>query len=94
MKFHIEPAKDGKHKYIGVFTKDDHTLNVPFGAKGYEDLTTHKNVLRKTKYISRHKAREDWKNPTNKGTLSRFILWETPDLQKNVKIFKQKFNLE
>ena len=94
MKFHIEPATD-KHKFIGVFEKDDGKITkIPFGNKGYEDLTTHKNPLRRTRYIARHKAREDWKNPMSAGALSRWILWETTDLQKNVDLFKQKFNLE
>jgi hypothetical protein len=94
-KFHIEPATDGKHKYVGIFEKEDgHVTKIPFGAKGYEDLTTHKNVLRRQRYIARHKAREDWKNPMSAGALSRWILWETPELEKNIRIFKQKFNLE
>lgn len=94
MKFHIEPATD-KHKYVGVFEKEDgHITRIPFGARGYEDMTTHKNGLRRLKYIARHKTREDWKNPMSAGALSRWILWETPNLETNVKLFKDKFNLQ
>ena len=93
MRFELQPADDGKHKYVGIFTQDDHVKKVPFGAKGYEDLTTHKNLLRKERYIQRHRTREDWTVPTNKGTLSRYILWENPSLQTSVRLFKQRFNL-
>lgn len=93
MKFHIEPATDGKHKYIGIFENDDHITKIPFGAKGYKDMTMHKNVLRRERYIQRHKARENWNSPMSAGALSRWILWNTSDLEKNVKLFKEKFNL-
>ena len=91
MKFHLEKAHDHIHKYIGVF---DDKLHIKFGAYGYEDYTQHKNPIRKKLYIQRHQAREDWKDPTKKGTLSRYILWETPNIETNVKLFKQKFNLD
>lgn len=91
MKFRVEPAHDGKHKYIGIF---DDTKHIPFGAKGYDDMTTHKNPLRRQRYIQRHKARETWSSPMTKGSLSRYILWETPNLEKNIQLFKQRFNLE
>ena len=94
MKFHLEKATD-KHKYVGVFEKEDgHITRIPFGARGYEDMTTHKNNLRRLRYIARHKTREDWKSPMSAGALSRWILWETPNLETNVKLFKQKFNLD
>jgi hypothetical protein len=93
MKFNLERATDGKHKFIGIFTKDDHETKIPFGAKGYDDMTTHKNPLRRQRYIQRHKARETWTNPMTAGALSRYILWETPSLQKNIQLFKQRFNL-
>jgi len=94
MKFQIESATDGKHKYVGIFTEDDHVKRIPFGAKGYEDMTTHKNPLRRQRYIQRHKARESWSSPMTKGALSRYILWETSSLQKNIQLFKQRFNLQ
>lgn len=94
MKFHLEKATDGKHKFIGVFQKDDHETRVPFGAKGYEDMTMHKNELRRQAYIQRHKSRENWSIPTTAGSLSRYILWETANLNKNIHLFKERFNLE
>lgn len=93
MKFHLERATDGKHKWIGVFTDDEKERRVPFGAKGYEDYTQHGNPLRKENYLTRHRAREDWSDPMTAGALSRWILWETPSLDEAVRRFKRKFSL-
>lgn len=91
MKFHIIPANDGIHKYVGVFDDKKH---IPFGAKGYEDYTMHKNKLRRERYLNRHRSREDWTNPQTAGALSKYILWgESTNLQKNIQLFKKRFNL-
>lgn len=94
MKFHLEQATDGKHKWIGVFTDDEKERRVPFGAKGYEDYTQHGNPLRKENYLTRHRAREDWKDPMTAGALSRWILWETPSIETSVRKFKQRFSFD
>lgn len=96
MRFHIEPATDKYHKWVGVFTDPatKEEKRVSFGAKGYEDLTIHRDRRRAKLYIARHRSNENWMDPYSKGALSRFILWETPDLQTNVRRFKQRFGLE
>jgi hypothetical protein len=94
MKFHLERADDGKHKWIGVFEGEDTSRRIPFGAKGYEDYTQHKNPLRRENYLTRHRAREDWKDPMTAGALSRWILWEHPSIDQSVREFKRKFSLE
>lgn len=96
MKFNIEPADDGQHKWVGIFTDEEgKETKIKFGAKGYEDFTQHKNRLRRTQYLSRHKSREDWLNPMTAGALSKWILWgDSPSMDTNVRYFKQKFNLE
>ena len=91
MKFTLEPATDGKHKWVGVF---EGGRRIPFGAKGMEDYTTHKNPLRRMRYIQRHKARENWKDPQTAGALSRYILWgDSTSLNENVRRFKERFSL-
>lgn len=95
MKFTLEPASDGVHKWVGVFTdpvtKDER--RIPFGAKGYEDFTQHKNPARQKLYLTRHRARENWRDPQTAGALSRWILWESPSLQTSIRRFKQRFSL-
>lgn len=94
MKFKLEPATDKKHKYIAIFTDEKgKETRVPFGAYNYHDYTTHKNKLRRDNYLLRHRIRENWNDPMTAGALSRWILWNTSDLHRNVSIFKQKFNL-
>ena len=46
-----------------------------FGAKGYSDYTIHKNDERKTRYLARHSANENWRDKYSKGFWSRWILW-------------------
>ena len=94
MKFEIEPATDKQHKYVGIFTDEKgDERRIPFGYKPMEDLTQHRNRLRRSLYLARHQARENWNDPMTAGSLSRWILWETPNLEINIRRFKKKFNL-
>jgi hypothetical protein len=40
---------------------------VSFGQRGASDFTIHKDEQRKDRYIQRHRANEDWTNPTTAG---------------------------
>lgn len=94
MKFHLEPATDKTHRYVGVFTQEDgSTHRVPFGDATMENYTIHKNPLRRQSYLSRHRTREDWSDPKTAGALSRWILWEATSLQEAVRKFKRRFSL-
>lgn len=96
MKFDIEPATDGKHKYVGIFTDEKgEEKRVSFGDKSYEDFTQHRNRIRRSHYLARHRSREHWDFPMTAGSLSKWILWgDTPYINMNVKLFKKRFNLE
>lgn len=95
MRFQLEDATDGRHKYVGVFTDDNNkVLRVPFGAKGYEDYTQHGNRVRRSLYLARHRVREDWNNPYSAGALSKHLLWgDTSSLRQNIELFKRRFRL-
>ena len=56
-KYYPYKATDGKHKYYIITNANK---KVYFGAVGYDDFTTHKDPLRKERYIARHKNKEDW----------------------------------
>ena len=81
-----KPAK----KFKAVF--NDNKI-IYFGAVGYEDYTTHKDRIRKNRYIIRHKKNENWNNPKTAGALSRWILWNKPTLKASITDYKRKFNL-
>ena len=89
-------ATNWKNKYTMIFydhlRKKVKTIN--FGAVGYDDYTTHKDLQRKMNYIQRHEAREDWSNPMTAGTLSKFLLWNKPSLSASYKDFRNRFKFE
>ena len=52
----------------------------------------HRDSDKRKGYIARHKAKENWKNPYSAGALSRYILWETIDIDENIRQYKKRFN--
>ena len=64
----------------------DGSRTTHFGAKGYEDYTTHRDEKRRRNYLSRHESREDWgrSGVMTAGWLSRYILWEKPTIKEAV----------
>jgi len=68
---------------------------VHFGLKDGKTFIDHKDEEKRKNYIARHSKSpgEDWSNPMTAGALSRFILWEKPNLKEAIKAFKKKFSL-
>jgi hypothetical protein len=93
----VRKANDGVHKYIATFMQDDgRSKKVRFGALGYKDYTSFPAEIReerRTLYLKRHKAREEWTIPDTPGALSRWILWEHTSLRTAIREFKKRFNL-
>jgi len=85
-------SKDGKHKYMAVFEDPDKTTH--FGAFGYSDFLHHKSEARRQLYLGRHRAREDWTDPTKAGTLSAYLLWgPTTSLRQNLANYRKHFQI-
>ena len=78
----IQRSHNPKKKYDAVINGNK---IISFGAAGYEDYTTHKDVKRKDNYIKRH-SNEDWSraNLESAAWMSRYILWEKPSLKEAV----------
>jgi hypothetical protein len=89
-------ATNGKNKYTMIFydhlRKKVKTIN--FGAVGYQSYPDHQDLQRKMNYISRHEARENWKDPMTAGTLSKFLLWNKPSLSASYKDFMNRFGFK
>jgi len=85
------PKKD--KKYVASFCKNGRIKQTHFGAKGMSDYTKHKDKQRKSRYIQRHKSRENWRDPTSAGALSRYILWGKPSFRESVTDYKRRFKL-
>ena len=72
----------------------DGKKTIHFGAKGYEDMTTHKDEARKERYIDRHKKNENWGKTgvDTAGFMSKNLLWNKPTLQASVKDLNKRFS--
>ena len=66
-----------------------------FGNKGSEDYTNHGNKQKRTAYLKRHEATENWNDYKSAGSLSKHINWgPTPNRDPNIKAYVKKFNLK
>lgn len=101
-KYILTKSTRSNKKYM-LITPDNKKIH--FGAikengKQYSDFTKHKDEERKKRYINRHKKRENkfWshnkKNLLTPSYLSRFILWEKPNLNDAVKYIENKQNIK
>ena len=80
MKVILTTSKRAGKKYaVRVGNKAIH-----FGAKGYEDFTTHKDPKRKANYLARHQH-ENWNDPESAGFWARWVLWNKPTLAESIK---------
>ena len=90
MNIIIKPSRNPLKKYDAII---DGKKTVPFGQKGASDMTQHKSEERKSRYIDRHKKRENWTDPKTAGFYSRWILWNKQTLTESVKDANNKFKM-
>lgn len=83
--------KDKKLKMVFIIDGKKKTFH--FGSKNSQTYVEGADRGKRNNYIKRHRVNENW-NEINNGSLSRYILWETPDIEYNVYLFLKKFNLE
>lgn len=89
MLLRLEPANDGKYKYIAHFQNGRKTK---FGAQGYEDFTTHRDIKRRQAYRKRHAKDLNTNDPYRAGYLSYYILWgDSTSISQNIKDYNQRF---
>jgi len=84
-------------KYTAVFYDDDRKKikTTSFGQAGAKDYTTHGSDRedRKTAYINRHKANENWSDYKSAGSLSKNILWNKTSISASYNDYLKKFGL-
>lgn len=97
----IKPSTNQDKKLMAKFEfENGRTKTVHFGAKGMMDYTKYykqdKDLAnaRKKAYISRHRANENWNDPTSAGALSKYILWNLPTIEDSIKSYKNTFKLK
>jgi hypothetical protein len=97
----VKRSTNDEKKLMAVFTyPDGKTKTTHFGQRGASDYTKHGEKERMERYLERHgggtttSTKEDWKDPTTAGALSRWILWNKPSLSASFNDFKKRFNLK
>jgi hypothetical protein len=89
----IKPSDKPEKKLQATFETDGRTKTTHFGQKSASDFTKNKSEARKSNYLSRHKATENWNDPTSAGALSRWILWNKTSLEASKADYKRRFGL-
>ena len=92
----VIPSTHPRKKYTAIF---DDGARVHFGGKGCGDfilyVKSHGPVIAHKKrlaYLKRHAAGgENWSNPRTAGALSRWLLWEYPNLTTAVRMYNSHF---
>ena len=97
MTFKIVKSNIKNKRYTAIIddmkTTKDKPLKIHFGSATGSTFIDHGDEKKRTNYIKRHsKLNEDWAK-VNAGSLSRFILWGSPNINNNIIEFKKKFNL-
>lgn len=89
----LHPSSNSLKKWMVTFPNNHATH---FGAQGYQDYTQHRNPDRKERYITRHRANENWTRSgiETAGFWSRWLLWEKPSLEDAIKNIEKKFDLK
>ena len=93
----IKKSTKPEKKLMAIFSDDKtkKTKTIHFGQAGAPDYTKTKDKEQRSRYIKRHRVRENWQVPDNAGSLARWILWgPTVKLSSNISNYKNKFNLK
>lgn len=93
---YLQPGTSTKKYKVTLLAADGSRKSVQFGAKGYSDFTKHKDEERKSRYVSRHKARENWarSGATTAGFWARWLLWNKPSLTSSMADIKRRFGIK
>ena len=87
---YLSVSPNPKYKYRAKVNNK----NIDFGANGYSDyILSGGDDVKKNAYIARHQVREDWNN-LNRGSFSRFILWNKKTLKASIKDMEKRFNIK
>lgn len=98
----ISRSSNSEKKLMAVFEDSEgkKIKTTHFGQRGASDYTKHGEKERMERYLERHgggtttSTKEDWKDPTTAGALSRWILWNKPSLKASFDDYKSRFGLK
>lgn len=88
------PSSNSSKKYMVVLLKPDgRKKTIHFGAKGMDDYTKTGDVEQKSRYIQRHKDKENWNDPLTAGFWAKHILWNKTTVQASLADTKRQYHL-
>ena len=89
-------SSNEKKKYMAVFYNEERKKikTTHFGSAGMSDFTKNKDEDKKTRYIARHSANEDWDDYMTAASCARWILWNKPTLSASYNDYIKKFGLK
>ncbi len=93
----IKPSTAKNKRLKAIFYDSDgkkiKTTN--FGQKGGKTYLEHEDKDIRSKWLARHRVREDWTSPMTAGALSRWILWgDSSSLNTNINKYIKMFKLK
>lgn len=94
----VEPADDGKHKFIALFKAKgkngaDKFKRVKFGVAGSYSRVDGADESVRQAYLARH-AKEDKSSPYSRASLSYYITWgPSTSLRRNIEDFKKMYGV-
>lgn len=84
-------------RFRAIFRRENgRTFHRDFGSPGATTFADIADPQKRAAYLARHGAAaagQDWNRPDTPGALSRWILWERPNMQQAVNMFRQRFGL-
>jgi len=87
----IRPSTRKGKRFMVTF---DNGTTTHFGLAGGKTYIDEGDKAKRTAYLKRHQARENWNDPYTAGSLSRFLLWgDSKDLETNHISFMKRFNI-
>lgn len=92
----ISRSTNPDKKYMARFEVDGRERTTHFGAAGMKDYLSHPKAIREARkkaYDSRHRANENWSDPTSAGALAKYILWNKTSLDASMADYRRRFNL-
>jgi hypothetical protein len=89
---YIAPSPRKGKRYVAHF---DDGAAIHFGDASYQNYTDHKDVIRKNRYIQRHiNEAHLWESaPYTPAALSRWILWNKPDINDSIIDYRRRFDI-
>jgi hypothetical protein len=97
IKVVIKKSSKPEKKLQAVFSYPETTRTKTrhFGNAGMADYTITKDKAQRSRYLARHRGRENWNKPDTAGALSRWILWgPSTNRSENISKFKSRFKLK